>query len=295
MKRLFSAFILAATCISLQGKDVIWTTDFESYTGGQNITIDSSGSNDTFSFIQHTQNPTTFTAVSPGTYTGFNTGNAGLVRLASATDGSQYIGFKTDHFAPTLSLGGVWVVSFDAALYNGQLNYVFNDISTDTGSLSLPTQPSANGSSPTIRRITMVINRTGQKITLPFNFGPDSAPYDVDHPDAVNRNSVYVYQRDTNGNYSYAVALGNDIAITGGSSSLVDGFGLLIRSASAGADVQLVLDNFIVLSDPSYHTASGVNILEAMPGMQPSEFIPEPATAALFGLGALFLLRRRFR
>ncbi len=280
MKIKYLPLILASTSIligSQANADVIWTADFESYNtsgGPVNVTLNSTGADDTFSSIA--PNSRMSTAASQVASTGvpaFMSGNAFYLEGLVTQDGNASIRTLQPDL-PSLGSDGLYVVSFDFFTSDSTNYSIIGETRAGSGRSGNTLYTASTNNTPL--RITMVINHTDNSVALPSTLG------------TLNADSMVMYLYDGT---TFSGAKFNDGNIT---SSSISGFSIGIsRSNFDENDTPSAwYDNFAVWNSVS-DTVGGTSVLELAPGTP----IPEPSTYALI-LGATCLvghlaLRRR--
>lgn len=258
---------------------LVWYSEFETYDtsgGSVPLTTNATGDNDTFS------NTATSSIDSPQflvTNTGvpdFMSGNA-LQVTGTSIEGSSF-SFNLRQFnLPDIGTTGVMIISFDmlrATTTNTAQS--LNAQARINGTTSSGNQVSiANTAHTQTYRVTIVINRSGETVALPYGLG------------SLANEALTIYRYD-----------GTNAVITSSSSgtiaSTVAGFttGLSSGNTTGGLNVNFWFDNFGVWDSLS-DTVLDTSVLELAPGTIPT--IPEPSTAStlLVTLTGVFVAWRK--
>ncbi len=266
---------------------LIWQADFESYNttaGAAALTINTTGSNDTFtSTVPNSRIEEATTEVRKTGVPSFMSGNAlyisGKCKEADTTSLALQQSAITS-LAPGSS--GMLVVSFDGYNTSASTVNTLGEARTETGGRAGSSMYASSTTSNTAFRFTIIVNRTGTAITLPASLGQ------------LNTNSAAIYRFDGTNYDKLNVSDGNL-----GASTTVVGFaaGFSLKGV-VGSTYGMWLDNFGAWNSLT-DTVNGTNILSLAPGALSSP-IPEPSTVALLAgiavlLGAVATRKLRTR
>lgn len=266
MKKITSKTILiaAALCSSLDASAaLVWSADFESYDtsgGATALTINSTGNNDTFSSIHLKQvGANTFSQkVSATSALSAMSGNALQVKMINTSDSDEvktYIRLA-QHNLPSLNGNGVYVLSCDisnegAVKISSMSGYAASSDGDSAGSSSSSYDRTLNGGSTV--RYTLVINQSGEDITLPAELG------------TLNPGKSAAYIFDGTRFCGLGISTGvTRFDITGFSAGHNRS-----KTIFSGAALTVWYDNFGVWNSAS-DTVNGTCILELAPGVPPA-------------------------
>ncbi len=268
--------VLATVALALPaGAGIVWQADFESYSAGNNVALNATGDDDTFTSFQGSGSGLTpsLTVVDASAY-GLNM--AGKLSAIPTTTTKQV--WLNQASAGSYGDGTFLALSFDAVrpsdttpAQNILATFATADGTRATSGFITLLDNQFTGSTKK-GRVTLVMNLTGADVALPGTLG------------MLADGMVAMYGKEATSGLYVGLA-----TTTISDANTITGFIIDQPIPANTANIYHLFDNMVFV-DSASDTIGGTNVLELDFG---TAVVPEPTTIGMLGVGALVAILRR--